>query len=284
MPMSSSETDDLISMLKVARKQPINFGLCLASDPKQNAMFLHRTKSVDILMKSAKKAAGSSKTTQGTVDVSGKVVTLNCEIDPPAGIERSMKQFLADIGFPSQIVVNLVNAPVAPAVPDQENTDTAASDTKAAAPAPAETTTDNGDAKEAAALKAKDSRFQKTRTLWATSRTKIESEMKKLESAIKKECAADPELAPIIAELPDVMAKLNVFDGELDKRIADLIGVPEGSSKDSLKAQARATVQEYETALLDPFFVDVDGNNGFTSVAVTGTAKQALKAISKVLV
>ena len=255
MPLSPDEIDDLKSDLKKARKKPFNFGLCLESDVDESILLLHRRKAPELLLRRAKAQGDTTKFTMGQLRMEGKVVILECTMDAPANCARQLRLFLRGIGVAVKVevtdpkgtqdsVLKSINAPPAEA-----------------APAP----------------------FKKAQLLWATTQTKMKSEIIRLQTAIIETCGTDPDLKTVATEAADLPSRLDVFDGELDKRLGDLVGTTDGSSLDALKAQARATVQEYETALLDPFFAELDTNNGFIKVAVTSSAKQSLTAISKVL-
>ena len=256
MPLSEEDKEDLKSMLKIARKKALNFGLCLENDPADTVLLLHRRKAPEILMRRAQAQGDTAKLAMGQFRVEGKVVILDCASEAPANCARSLRLFLREVGASYQVKVNDPTGEQDSAL--KSNSDEAL----ATMVAP----------------------FKKTRTIWVMTRTKMQNEIKRLETAIIDTCGNDPELKPVVAEAAELPSRLQVFDGELIKRLDDLIGTPDGSSLDALKAQARATVQEYETALNDPFFAELDKKNGFVNVAVTSSAKQALSAISKVLI
>ena len=269
MPLSAEEIEDLKKMIKVARKRTLNFGLALNSKPTDCVLLLHRKKNPEILMRRAKAAADSPKVTSGKVSVSGKVMTLNCEVDAPPNCARQMRLYLQELGTPLKVLISDATGTkdsTLKAIGAKEEKKTAATKKKDAAP----------DAKASAP-------FVKSRTLWAGTKSKMNSEMQKLQKSIVSTCGKDPDLAPIAKEAANLMKYLDVFDGELDDRLGDLIGTSEGSTMNALKAQARATIQEYETALNTRFFAELDTKNGFEKIAVTSTAKQALTAISKVV-
>jgi hypothetical protein len=185
----------------------------------------------------------------------GKTVILDCDNDAPANCARQLRLFLREVGVSVQVQVSDPSGEQDSILRGHDEP------LNAAAIAP----------------------YKKTRALWAMTLSKMDSEMKRLETAIIDTCGNDPDLKTVADEASGLSARLSVFDGELDGRLEDLIGTPDGSSLDALKAQARATVQEYETALNDPFFTDIDTNNGFLKISVAASAKQALTAISKVL-
>ncbi|WP_299044453.1 hypothetical protein [uncultured Tateyamaria sp.] len=125
--------------------------------------------------------------------------------------------------------------------------------------------------------------FQKSRVLWIDSRKKMFEEMKKLENAIIATCKGDPELEPIAAEASDLTGRLTVFDETLQDMLDQITNTPSGPNREGLKKQALGTLKSYAAALNEPFFKDVDGNNGFVNVSVASTARASLASIAKVL-
>ncbi len=107
MPLDDEAAAELKSLIGVARKRDLNFGLSLGKDPADTALVLHRMKSPEVLMRTARAAEGvdPSKSTFGTIGVKGKVVTFTCLAEAPAGIARKCKQFFASIGMPMKVVV-----------------------------------------------------------------------------------------------------------------------------------------------------------------------------------
>ncbi|WP_157046508.1 hypothetical protein [Roseovarius sp. 217] len=125
--------------------------------------------------------------------------------------------------------------------------------------------------------------FQKSRVLWVNTRRKMLTEIEKLEQAIIDVCANDPELAPVADEARGLNKRLQVFDGELEDLLDQITNTPEGPDRTKLKGDANAKIREFQAALQDDFFKDVDADNGFVNVAVTATATQSLQAIANVL-
>ncbi|MCR8827339.1 hypothetical protein [Pseudosulfitobacter koreensis] len=125
--------------------------------------------------------------------------------------------------------------------------------------------------------------FQKSRVLWSNTRKKMQAEMEKLEKAIVDVCADDPELAPVAEEASGLNQRLQIFDDQLEDLLDQITGTAEGPDRTRLKADANAKIREFQAALQDDFFKEVDGENGFVNVAVTATATQSLQAIANVL-
>lgn len=125
--------------------------------------------------------------------------------------------------------------------------------------------------------------FQRASGLWRQTREKMLGAMTKLEDAIIAECAGDEELAPLAAEARDLTKRLKVFDIALIEQLDAITGSAIGPEREALKKQASDQIRIYAAALNEPFFKDVDTNNGFVNVSVAATARDALVAIAKTL-
>lgn len=125
--------------------------------------------------------------------------------------------------------------------------------------------------------------FQKSRVLWVDTRNKMKTEMKKLEAAIAQVCKDDPDLAPVVAEVNELSKRLEVFDGRLEDVLDRITNTPEGDQRTQLKKEAIAAIKDYQTALGEPFFSEVDSDNGFVNVQVASSATKSLNSIAKVL-
>ncbi len=125
--------------------------------------------------------------------------------------------------------------------------------------------------------------FQKSRVIWANTRSMMLSEMKKLEGAIVAACGSDPELAEVAGDANKLTRRLDVFDTRLETILDRMTETPEGDDRTKLKREAAEAIAAYQTALQDDFFKDVDANNGFANVAIAGVAVKSLDSIAKVL-
>ncbi len=104
MPMTSEDIDEMIALIAVARKRPLNFGLCMGKKPDSTVFFLHRMKAGEVLARQAKKEGDTAKIAAGTVEARGKVLTLTCTDDIPPGIAKSLKRFLSSIDMPMKVI------------------------------------------------------------------------------------------------------------------------------------------------------------------------------------
>ncbi len=420
MPMERDELDELEKLLKKARQKPLPFGVCMGKTPENTVLYLHLKKPPEVLMRNAKKAGESSKTSFGTCSVNGKIVSLTCQGDILPGMARNMKRFLlkSDIKMKVEILDpegNLlesdgdededgeapteatgddvdpaaetwakVNEELSPAVTRFANSGNEKGPAVQKAWNGAQKAAEGGDFKSAMAVankirpllgvdteqasetsesapedpnalawakiagpleqlylkamgnnppnrtqlegaymlavdkaeEAKDFKaaltiakklrpaleeaakgpsgteaevpkdvvaFQKSRVLWVDTRNKMKSEMKKLEAAIAQACKDDPELAPIANEVTELSKRLDVFDDRLEDVLDQITNTPDGEKRTQLKKEAVAAIKAYQTALGDPFFNDVDSDNGFVNVQVASSATKSLDSIAKVL-
>ena len=97
MPLDSDGLAELKSQIGFARKGPVNFGLALGKKPEDLALIMHRIKAPDVLYKQARKSEGvdAAKSCSGTVTIEGGMMVFSCETDPPSGMKKKCKDFLA---------------------------------------------------------------------------------------------------------------------------------------------------------------------------------------------
>ena len=106
MPMEADALSDLKSLIAAARRGPLAFGVCMGKKPEETVMLLHRTKSAEVLGKSAKKQGETAKVAFGEIEVSGKKASLTCHEDPPPGIARSLKLFFSKtVEMPLKVIL-----------------------------------------------------------------------------------------------------------------------------------------------------------------------------------
>jgi hypothetical protein len=105
MPLTKEEISELTTMVAVARKRDVGFGLCLGKKPETTVMEMHRMKAPDILERQARKAGETAKSTSGMATVTGKVLTLKCLEPPPAGLVKPLKGFFKFIEMPMKICI-----------------------------------------------------------------------------------------------------------------------------------------------------------------------------------
>ncbi|MGR3373764.1 hypothetical protein [Pseudooceanicola nanhaiensis] len=122
--------------------------------------------------------------------------------------------------------------------------------------------------------------FQKSRVLWAKTRSTMRSELGKLQSAID---AVASQNADLEIDSSGLFEHLEVFDDALEDILDRITTTPDGQEREALKKQAIAAIESYQAALSSGFFSDVDKNNGFAPVAITSTAVNSLSTISRVL-
>lgn len=110
MPMDTDALAELKSLIAAARRAPLSFGVCLGKKPEDTVMLLHRTKSAEVLGKSAKKQGDTAKVAFGEIEVSGKKASLTCHEDPPPGIARGLKLFFGGtVGMQLKVILLSAN-------------------------------------------------------------------------------------------------------------------------------------------------------------------------------
>ena len=95
MPMDVKQVAELKSLLAVAKKRDVNFGLSLGAKPEETVLIMHRIATGKKLATKAQEANESSKIAFGIARLEGRILHLNCEKNPPAGMGANVKKFLA---------------------------------------------------------------------------------------------------------------------------------------------------------------------------------------------
>ncbi|MEM7319017.1 MAG: hypothetical protein AAF408_08335, partial [Pseudomonadota bacterium] len=125
--------------------------------------------------------------------------------------------------------------------------------------------------------------FAEARLKWNSARGKMSQEMEKLITAIRSACDGDEELQDVAKNVDELVGYLANLDDTLEDKLDAIVNTEPGEERDSRKIEALSTLNDYQNELNDPFFADVDSNNGFASVSVAATAQQALADIGRVL-
>lgn len=125
--------------------------------------------------------------------------------------------------------------------------------------------------------------FVKSRLMWIDTRKKLGDELGKLKSAIDSTLSGIEGMEDVAAQTGTLFDHINGLDNRLEDALEALVEAPDGEKREQLKKTARDIISDYESELDSDFFRDVDGNNGFTPVAVRSTAIDALKSVRSAL-
>lgn len=99
MPTSADQIKDLKAMIALAKRKPVNIGICLGLSPEQTVVKLHRSRPPPSLERDAKSEGATPKAACGAIEISGKDVKFTCEGLPPPGIARQLKMYFKTIGI-----------------------------------------------------------------------------------------------------------------------------------------------------------------------------------------
>jgi len=124
--------------------------------------------------------------------------------------------------------------------------------------------------------------FVRARLGWIKARTSLRGELGKLQNAIISQCQGE-EYEGIADDTKELFEYLDALDDKLENALEALVQEPDGKKREELKKKARSILSDFQAELETPFFKDVDGNNGFTTVSVRGTALPALSAVNSAL-
>ncbi len=94
------EIQHLKKMLKMARKNPINFGIALGKGDESLSFFAHQARAPKSLRKKAREETGNSKGVHGEMTVDGKNLVFLCEDSPPGPMVKAMRLFLKELKLP----------------------------------------------------------------------------------------------------------------------------------------------------------------------------------------
>jgi hypothetical protein len=128
----------------------------------------------------------------------------------------------------------------------------------------------------------KTSDYDKSARIWRETVNMMQAEMEKLQAAITSTLSPDPRMEDILADVPDLSDRLEVFDLELAQTL-DALDDAEPAEREKLRREAAGHIKRYEAALETPFFKEVDDKNGFAKVAVAAAARRSLTALGKIL-
>ncbi|WP_424980726.1 hypothetical protein [Leisingera sp. S232] len=125
--------------------------------------------------------------------------------------------------------------------------------------------------------------FAVSRLKWQRTRSTMQSELKKLQAAIRSVCDGDPELQTVADSVGELDSYLSRLDERLSDKLDEVVNAEPGNAREDRKTEARSLLKEYQSELSTEFFQAVDGGNGFTNVAIASTAAAALSEIESTL-
>jgi len=140
-----------------------------------------------------------------------------------------------------------------------------------------------GDTSFSADIAAEVKPFAEARLRWSSARGTMTQELGKLQKKIKDVCGGDPDLKVILEEVDELSEYLVNLDEQLEVRLDRIVNAKAPDERGALKGDAVVVLDKYVAELKNPFFDDVDTNNGFVSVSVAATAREALNDIGRVL-
>ena len=310
MPMSALELDEMKEQISLARTKDLNFAICLGKKAAGTVFSLHLKRKPEVLGRQAKQDGETKKVVFGTASTKGKELYLNCFVDPPKNLSRSMKAFLATQKLQMKIVVT---DPQGNVIADGMEQDGAAPEMEATPPPPEVVETDIQAATEPEAItdapppppeaveaaQAPDdiptpdtlapvalkrpTIYRKSQTVWSKTRLKMQAEMRKLQDAIVAACGDEPDLQGYATAVDSLGSKLEVFDDRLDNIFSAIIAAKDEERQTKMIGDARKQIAKYQQALKDPFFQQVDDANGFVTVAVASTAATSLEAVDRII-
>ena len=127
-----------------------------------------------------------------------------------------------------------------------------------------------------------DAPISRARQDWVSTRGVLKSELAKLQAEILAVCQGD-DFPNIVKESETLFSYLDAFDSRLEDALDALVQEPDAKRREKLRDAAQAVLSAYESELDAPFFLAVDGENGFKSVNVRSAAKASLTLVNNAL-
>ena len=97
MPNSEDDIKDIKAMVAVAKRGPVNIGVCIGKSPEGTIIRMDRKRSPDVLARQAKAEGETTKTVAGQMEISGKDATITSEDEPPGTFAKQLKQAFKEI-------------------------------------------------------------------------------------------------------------------------------------------------------------------------------------------
>jgi hypothetical protein len=126
-------------------------------------------------------------------------------------------------------------------------------------------------------------RLAKGMLVWNAARAHVAAEVEKLQQAILEEAADEPDFGVIKANVGRLEAVLELFDGELGKKLGVLLATTDQQEKTALLGEARKSIAAQEAALAqDPLLNGID-DNGFVKLDIRSRVMAALSTMAEVV-
>lgn len=126
--------------------------------------------------------------------------------------------------------------------------------------------------------------FAESRIRWSFARNKMQTELDKLKASILDAVKDDKDLSKQVSgNMGELTKQLSGFDDRLEDKLDQIVNEKDIPKRNGFKGDAQKLLAEYQTALEDEFFQEVDKDSGFGTVSIAATAQAALKSIETVL-
>lgn len=126
-------------------------------------------------------------------------------------------------------------------------------------------------------------RLAKGMLVWNASRAHVAAEVEKLQQAILEQTVQEPDFATIKANVGRLEAVLELFDGELGKKLGVLLATTDLQQKAALLDEARESIAAQEAELAqNPLLNSID-DNGFVPLDIRSRVMAALSAMAEVV-
>lgn len=124
--------------------------------------------------------------------------------------------------------------------------------------------------------------YRASRVAWGKTRSGLQAEMAKLKLAIDTQTKGIPGMEDVANNTSMMFDYVSDIDAALETVLDQLIGVPDGATREQLKKEAIGIIGNYRSTLDNEFFQAVD-DNGFTNTTVRSSALTALAGVETAL-
>ena len=100
MPINEDDAKAVKAMVALARKNPVNIGICMGLKPDKAVVVMDRKRDPEVLGREAKKKGETAKIAVGTIAVDGRTATLTCIGKTPSGLAKQLKAYFKLIEIP----------------------------------------------------------------------------------------------------------------------------------------------------------------------------------------
>ncbi len=125
--------------------------------------------------------------------------------------------------------------------------------------------------------------FTQSRLAWDEMRKRVQSELRKVETAVLDRCRGESDFATIATNIKDLYSVLEYLDERLIDQLDEVLNADDAAQRATLHAEARETVSEYADFVRSDEMLAAVDKNGFVAVSLVPELTLCLSNIDKQL-